>query len=180
MDTGDAEEVLATTLPFSKLSGEEARLILEYCKVVPAEFFGGAMAEWLCIMFGESRRETNEIAATNLEAESGLTLADMLKRHGLYQTKLPVIDFAALKSLDEFKSLASLPDLILAVDWATGDMQIVFGVEKLRSGPERIEAWPVAFAVDFATGMLEVLLDFVRKTKGHFYYNGKRHERLPK
>jgi hypothetical protein len=66
----------------------------------------------------------------------------------------------------------------VAVDWATGDIQIVYGVEALKNMSEPKQLLNLQFfAVDFESEMLEHLLAAVRVTKGHFYYNGERHDR---
>jgi len=87
-----------------------------------------------------------------------------------------VTDFSALKSLDDFKAVATQAELILAVDWSGSAMEIVHGKESLQRivATGISQAIPaVALAVDFNTDQLEAFLAAVLVVKGSYEWNGK-------
>src|SRR5260370_6276578 len=149
-NTDTAEEALAVTLPFPELPEAAARQILDSCQYIPADFFGGKLSQILRIF--EIRPDQN------------------------------VITYAALKCLDGFKAKAERADVIVAVDWVTGDTEFVYGVDTLKAPLSEPQVEPkevcfVWFAIDFKSEELNHLLAPVLATKGHYYYNGERHER---
>ncbi len=175
-NVGDVSEVLATTLPFEELSEDETRQILEYCKVIPAEFFGGNLAVILRLFGIVAGNEPLQLPDTMFGTGRSHLFLQMFDGVGERGSTFFVIDHAAIKALADFKAKAETAEIILAVDWATGDTQIVYGIEALGSLSKPTRFKLVAFAVNFESEMLEHLLAAVQVTKGHYYYNGERHD----
>jgi hypothetical protein len=105
---------------------------------------------------------------------------------------LPVVDFATIHSLDEFKARVAPVSVIFAVDWKSGDnFNVVFGTEVLEAGSQSEQAQSfkmMAFAVDFASEQVEHLCAMVEIAKGRYEWKqdpppdptgtGKTRERL--
>jgi hypothetical protein len=110
----------------------------------------------------------------------GGNLIQMLGIVGL-SAELSVIDYITLKSVDDFNTKTELADIIVAVDWPTGDTEVVYGVDTIRtlaladpnSKPKTLGF--VCFAIDFDGEELNHLLASVLESRGHYYYNGERH-----
>lgn len=99
-------------------------------------------------------------------------LAKLMEITGL--ENMTALDYNTITSLDEFRSLTEHADIIVAVDWATGATDFMYGYERLaESGvPRRF----FFLAIDFETDRVEHLAAALLKTKGHYYWNGERHE----
>ena len=84
----------------------------------------------------------------------------------------PVVDFAVIHSLDEFKARVAPASVIFAVDWQDGDkLQLVFGSEVLKSilASGQVGQVPtVVFAIDFASNQVDRLLAMVKAAKGRY------------
>jgi len=113
----------------------------------------------------------------------GFRITDASFFGGAFAQILPTTcatDFSALKSLDDFKAVATQAELILAVDWSGSGMEIVHGKESLRRmvATGISQAIPVAaLAVDFNTDQLEAFLAAVLVVKGSYEWNGKVYDK---
>jgi hypothetical protein len=108
MNTKDVAEVLATTLPFEELPEDFVRPMLEGCKVIPAEFFGGKLVRLLGRLGVGAGRQPRELSPTMVGKGRTHELLHLLDGMGNVEAIVFVIDYAALKSLDEFKAKAAL------------------------------------------------------------------------
>lgn len=88
-----------------------------------------------------------------------------------FDVGLPVYDYSALATLDEFQQLAKDAGIIVAINtnrWR--ECNFVYGVEMLRMISERVlpaqQLQIVCFAVDYDTDQVEQLCAAVEITKG--------------
>lgn len=78
----------------------------------------------------EARELLSLFPHTPLDFFGGATqkLAEILE---LDQRRTPALDFGCIRSLEDFRAATDLADLIVAVDYRTGDFEIVFGCDRL-------------------------------------------------
>ena len=91
---------------------------------------------------------------------------------------LAAIDTTTIRSSDKLQQLAGQADVIVAVDWMSGQHQIVYGLQTMKDvasgeAPRR-GVYMVAFVLDFDTQWLEAFSAFVI-CKGCFEWNGEIH-----
>jgi hypothetical protein len=176
MNTRDVEQALATTLPLNEIPEEAARQILANLKFVATDWFGGRCAQLFKRLRMNASMQSTQIPPMVWGiGKTGISF-HILDMPESAESGSFLIDFAALKSPEEFKAQADPADIIVAVDWATGDTQVVFGVDTLQNMGETASFQFLGFAVDFESDSLERLLGAVRATKGHCYYNLQRSE----
>ncbi len=85
-------------------------------------------------------------------------------------------DYSAIKDLDEFNEKSAAAHVIFAVDWNTGDLQCVYGLQTMKDCVENNEiTLCVMFSVDFETDELEHFLAAVNVTKGKYEWDGASH-----